>query len=195
VNDFIYYTPESDSIGWSDGGAITLTIPMSSLRSWYRQLRRTIGGDDAESLEGFFDFVKKAVRSVGKAVSSIAKSPIVRAVAGVIPYGATALSVVEIADKALSRAKGAIKKKPATHDLIRKAAAGPPAAKAAARKVLRSLPPNAKKAAARAAILQRHAFRLKADLEQARKALNAAGYTPGLQRALRIQRAPWSYAR
>lgn len=183
----MFYSPEQDAIGWSgDGGAITICIPMSSLRGLYRKVLRSIG--EEPSIEGFFDFVKKAVSAVGNTVAKLAKSPIVKAVAGVIPYGATALTVVEMADSALSKAKSSVAKKPATHAIVRAAAKRDPKARA----VLKKLPAAAKKKVARAAILQREAFRLKADLDMAVRALRAAGYTPGLQRAIRMQRAPWA---
>lgn len=182
----IYYIPSSDSIGWVGGGEITITIPMKAIKDAYRRIRGGIG--EEESVEGFFDFAKKALDSVGKVVSGMAKSPLVRAVAGVIPYGSTALEVVAIADDVIGKARKAIAKKPATHGKIRAALKGDPAARA----VIAALPPKAKAAVKKAAVLQKESFKLKGQLAAAKKALEQAGYTPSLIRALRIQRAPWA---
>jgi hypothetical protein len=182
----LYYIPSSDSIGWSGGGTITLTVPMSLLKSAYRRIRGGISGE-GESIEGFFDFAKKALDSVGKVVSAVAKSPLIKAVAGVIPYGSTAMEIIGKADKALSAARAAINKKPSVHKAIHKATSGD---KAAAR-ALKALPLPAKKAAARAVVLQKEALNLAKGLTMAKRALEQAGYTPALQRALRMPPAPW----
>jgi hypothetical protein len=194
VNDVVYYRSKDDSIGWSNGGSVTVTIPLSTLRDLYKRARASLGysgpyvPDSDEELSGFFDFVKKAVSSVGKAVTSLASSPIVRAVAGVIPYGATALTVVDLADKALGSAKKSISKKPKTHALVYRAAKGDPSAKAA----LKSLPPDVREKVRKAALLQGESLRLAAQLKAAKESLVRAGYTPGLQRSLKLPAAPWS---
>jgi hypothetical protein len=186
IDGDMYYVPSTDCVGWSGEGSVTITIPMGLLKKAYRRIRSGIG--EAESVEGFFDFAKKAINAVGKAVSSIAKSPLVKVVAGYIPYGSTAMQVLTAADDALTKARKAIATKPATHKAIRRAATGDSAAKRA----LQNLPPVAREAAKRAIVLQKESLTLAKGLTMAKKALVDAGYTPGLQRALMIQRAPWA---
>jgi hypothetical protein len=182
----IYYSPSTDTIGWA-GDGVVVSVPLSSLRAAYSKIREAIGDDRPYEI-GFFGFIKKAMKKVGSVVHALAKNPLVKAVAGVVPYGATALQVIETADSILQKAKGSIAKKPAVHQLIRDAARGVPAAKAAMKK----LPPAARRKMIAPAKVQAGAFQLKNDLTNARKALAQAGYTPRLVRALRIQRAPWS---
>lgn len=192
-DDVIGFDGRALTIASREGGAsrVVITIPVADLRALWKAVGRYARLSGEEELGGFFDFVKKAGKAIGSVVKEVVKSPIVKAVVGVVPGGATVMTAAEVGITAIEAADRALRKNPKTQKILANLESGKPDVKKAAAAAIKRLPPPVKRQVEAQLALRKETAALAKKTVILKGILKQAGYTPRLQAAFRMPPAPW----